>query len=333
MCGVLCGPFCSPVLTLHVVQELIRSTAGAELCASHSKTDPKPHECAQAYDETYSGRVELSRSVRVGEPVQKSSLHWVVPYDVEDEAGNAAATVWRDVIVEEVDLIGVEAKIRKELLKRQEAEIQAAVDKALVEDRRKRGGGAGRKQSCPTCPKCDCSGSLDLTKCEAICSSRSETCAVNSESLFVRAWFALENVFPASIVPIILWCATAAFALLMLRWIATLVFNPQAYRRSYVANDERDRAMQNSVTYYSTDNNYSNGTNGAGLPPRSSLSVNPSLYGHGSPQPFSPPPRETPTGQSAVGADSYDSIYVQSPIITPSKQGNGIRQRSPYSSR
>ena len=63
----------------------------------------------------------------VGEPVQKSSIRWSVPYNVKDVAGSRAHTVWRDVVVEEVDLANVEA------------EIQKAIDQALTVDRRKRG--------------------------------------------------------------------------------------------------------------------------------------------------------------------------------------------------
>ena len=83
--------------------------------------------------------MDLSRHVVVGEPVQKSSIRWSVPYNVKDAAGNRAHTVWRDIFVEEVDLANVEARVRQEVLQTRKAEIQKAVDQALAEDRRKRG--------------------------------------------------------------------------------------------------------------------------------------------------------------------------------------------------
>ena len=62
-------------------------TAGAELCATHLNRNPDPSDCVQAHNVTYSGRVDLSKKVVVGEPIQKSNLPWSVPYDVKDELG------------------------------------------------------------------------------------------------------------------------------------------------------------------------------------------------------------------------------------------------------
>ena len=67
--------------------------------------------------------MDLSRHVVVGEPVQKSSIRWSVPYNVKDAAGNRAHTVWRDVVVEEVDLANVEARVRQEVLQTRKAEL------------------------------------------------------------------------------------------------------------------------------------------------------------------------------------------------------------------
>ena len=55
----------------------------------------------KAFDQTYKGKVDLSEHVVVGEPIKKGHLRWSVPYDVTDDAGNRATTVWRDVVVEE----------------------------------------------------------------------------------------------------------------------------------------------------------------------------------------------------------------------------------------
>jgi hypothetical protein len=153
-------------------------TEGAELCATHTNSAPKASDCAIAYDETYKGRVDLSRKVVVGKPVRKSPTRWSVPYDVKDEAGNAAVTVWRDIVVEEVDLADVEARIRKEVLHDKQREIDAAVSRALA----KTTGGGGRRtvaqgQTCPACPPCDCSGNAAPNggaspSCDEVCPSK-----------------------------------------------------------------------------------------------------------------------------------------------------------------
>jgi hypothetical protein len=304
---------------------------------------PNASDCVIAYDETYKGRVDLSREVTVGEPMKKSALRWSVPYNVKDEAGNAATTVWRDVVVEEVDLVDVEAKIREEVLQQQKAVVQKAVDRALDEDRRKRDrevvNARDRKPStaCPDCPKCVCSGKLDEAMCERVCEARITHCAIDNESFVVRAMLRLERIFPPSMVPIILSCAVVAITFLMLRWTLTLIFNPQAFRRGYYDDVERERAMLNAVVYHHAGNAGGDGFSAALPPPRASLSTG-NGNGYFSPQsnypvaPFGSPAGRDVLGQKPPG-DDFADIY-QSPsnsIITPSKRGDGVRRRSPYS--
>jgi hypothetical protein len=336
------------------LQELIRSTAGAELCATHSRPSPNASDCVQAYDHTYKGKVDLARDVTVGEPVQRSPLRWAVPYNVKDEAGNAAETVWRDVIVEEVDLSEVEAKIRGEVLQEQDIEIRKAVAKALEEDRKKRAaadatGSRGRRQpapstkTCPECPKCDCSGDakFDATSCAAICETMIETCSFNDQSFVLRAMLWLEGYFPPSLIPVMLLCLLGTGFFLIVRSILTLVFNPAAYRRGYYydGDDRRERAMQDSVTYYRSDNGNGMPNSMASPPPRASLSI-------GVAETFFTPPN---VGISAGGSfasplmanggaqqprdDLADSIYEFQPLITPSKRGDGVGKRSPHNLR
>jgi hypothetical protein len=277
--------------------------------------------------------VDLSRAVIVGVPVKKSILRWSVPYDVTDAAGNAATTVWRDIVVEEVDLLSVEAKIREEILHQKNAEIQKAVDKALSDDRKSRERGAvnarDRKSpvSCPDCPKCDSSGKMNQMACQAVCDLRMKTCAIDKESLVVRILIWLERLFPPSMVPVVLTCTAVMIAFLILRWILTLLFNPQAYHRSYYDDIERERALMNAVVYHrgAAVNGLNSTIHGSTIPTEN-------INGHFSPQ------SKNPVTQSASSMNSHNQLQgedftdiYQSPIITPSKRGDGVRRRSPYS--
>jgi len=342
--------YCAPPVGLSVLlvltnslrlQDLVKSTSGAELCATHLNRNPNHQDCVKAYDETYKGKVDLSQGVSVGEPVQKSQLHWAVPYDVKDAAGNAAATVWRNIVVEEVHLVDVETKIRKEMIQDRDAEIRKAVDKAVEEDRKKRGRATSRSRTeapsidCPKCPKCDCSDAFDPSLCDSVCQAKIESCAINEYSLVIRFMLWLEDMFPPSLVPLIIVCLAGTFMLLMLRFVLTLLFNPQAYSRGdyYFTSEDRERQMQEAVTYY-------NGNNAASrydsaLPPRASLSVGgeDSFFtpraGMG-PGSFASPPVNGSGRAQRPRVDPND-IYEYSPIITPSRRGDGVRRRSPYS--
>lgn len=332
------------------LQDLIRTTAGAELCASHLNPMPNASDCAMAYDETYKGPVDLSQQVTVGEPIKKAALRWSVPYNVKDAAGNAAATVWRDVVVEEVELGDMEAKIREEMQQQQKSIIQKAVDKAVEEDRRKRERAVSshdRKASiktvtCPDCPKCDCldNSKLDEATCNANCDARIKQCAIGDKSYVIRAMLWLERMLPLSMVPIVLACAVTAVCFLMLRWTLTLIINPQAFRRGYYDDVERERAMLNAVVYHHPEGAFArNGLSAAAMPPppQASLSTqngyfSPHLNNNDYPlvAPFRSPVER---GQTTPMGEDYVDIY-QSPsnnsIITPSKAGDGVRRRSPY---
>ena len=132
------------------------------MCATFNSTNPDPTECVYAYDLTETGRVDLSPNVTIGDPVQISSLRWSVPYNVNDEAGNAAETVWRDIIVEEMN----QNSIRNEILAQQEAVVNKAIEKAVAEERKRLEHQAttctsnklaenqqSTAASCPECPK------------------------------------------------------------------------------------------------------------------------------------------------------------------------------------
>lgn len=240
---------------------MIRKTAGAELCATHQNAKPSAADCVRAYDETYKGRINLSQSVKVGDPVQKSALHWSVPYDVTDAAGNKAATVWRDVIVEEVDLEDVESKMRRDFAKEKEAAIRKAVDQALAEERNNQVNARNRRANqpkCPECPKCNCTekgGGLDEATCLSLCQAKMESCAVDEHSWIIRAMLWLEGYIPVFLVPVMLGVSGLFVVLLFVRFIISFFVEQQTFRPTYETNPEH---FQNSITVYHTPNGNTN---------------------------------------------------------------------------
>lgn len=255
----------SVFVSLVLQQEMIAKTAGAELCATHEHSKPMPSDCVRAYDETYKGRVNLSKDVKVGEPVKKSALHWSVPYDVSDAAGNKAATVWREVIVEEVELESVSSSMRREFEKEKEAAIRKAVDAALAEERTKATSRSSRRQpqKCPDCPKCTCAehggGGLDEAACNAICDARKQSCAVDERSWIVRILVWLEGLVPTSLAPVVLLVFAAFSTLLFARFIASFLVEQPSYRPPYDTNPEY---LQGHVTVYRSPTNGNSSMNG-----------------------------------------------------------------------
>lgn len=346
---------------------MIVKTAGAELCATHQHKKPSPSDCVRAYDETYKGRVDLSKKVVIGEPVQKSSLHWSVPYDVSDAAGNKAATVWRDVIVEEVELEDVSSKMRREFEKEKEAAIRKAVDAALVEERSKTSSRTSRQQKCPDCPKCICpdnGGGLDESACNAICESRKQSCAVDEHSWIIRIMLWLESFLPTPLVPVVLAVFGTFGALLFARFIVSFFVEQRSYQPLYDTNPEH---LQSHVTNHSlalvhrpetgsaTTGNFGGspgysssrgvafgspppssgatfgGMNGSG-PPRSSMSLGIRQANSGGLfSPMQAGAQSYTSTPAAARASAITDIYENSPLISPDRRGDGVRRRSPFS--
>lgn len=319
-------------------QTLIGKTSGAELCATHSNPMPRASECVEAHDLTFKGRVDLTRDVVVGDPVQKGPLQWAVPYNVKDLAGNAAVTVWRDVIVEEVNLKDLEASIRKEMLQQQKAETQRAVDRALAEDRKKRKDSAPIRTSptegCPQCPPCKCTGTDgDEAQCQATCPAQTHLYPASQESAVVQLLLIAESFFPPSVIPPLLIVVGILVGLFVIRILYSLLFGFSSNRTGYFDHEERERKLQESVMYYDSDDGPAN--SGAMLPPRSSLStenggfLTPSATGYS--------PRGSTTGisgqRSPPGGDINGSYRTS--IITPKKKiaGDGSLSYSPYGPR
>lgn len=224
-----------------------------------------------AYDQTHKGKIDLAKHVRVGDPVQKDTFHWRVPYDVSDAAGNAANTVWRDVIVEEIDSTDAGAKLRGDIVQETEAAIQAAVKKAVAdterrmeadfklrlqiaieEDRGNQGQPPSSFLECPACPSCDCPTakvSNREPRAEIQCTVPSKpdiTCySVNTDHPLVKVldyvpeYFSLETILATFLISI------SIFVLFVVRWIVSMIV--PSSEKTYIASDERERRLLDSV--------------------------------------------------------------------------------------
>jgi hypothetical protein len=342
------------------IRRMIEATGAAELCATHDHPRPSPSDCVVAVDHTYKGDVDLSNRVTVGELVHKSHLHWIVPYDVQDDAGNKATTIYRDIVVSEVDLASVERKIRAEVTREQQQKIQRTIDQAVREEKKKwerdnraanrsrRPGTGGSADTCPACPPCDCPGTApaNAASCHAYCSNLSASCKLSDENLVYALLFWLDDVFPAWLAPMVILTCLATGSFLLLRWMLSLIFNPRAYTNydygNYgAASDEMlltHPASQQPVSIRST----SVADAPSELrPPTASISntigngsfLSPGSY-LGTPLPRNNQNLEyapTPGSNRRDEGGAFDDVVYQSPsIIVPSQNGKGAHSLSPY---
>ena len=237
-------------------KKMIENTAGAELCATHTNKNPDSSDCIRSTDHTYLGAVDLSSKVTVGNPVQISQLHWKVPYNVKDKAGNAAETVWREIIVEEVDIDELESKIRDGVLADKDIEIKKAVHEAL-ENERKLSLTQNKKNSsssCPSCPSCEKGSGISMIECQTICDER-RTCPGAPRELYTAGYNYFTS-FPEEIHVTNLLYAVVGFVL----FLGLMVFiqrvqvelnlnKGQMYYHS-PEDEQREQEMLNSVTYF-----------------------------------------------------------------------------------
>lgn len=331
------------------IREMIRATAGAELCATLGYPHPSPSDCVHAVDHTYKGDVDLSDHVMIGEPVAKSPMHWVVPYDVTDAAGNKAATVYRDIMVQEVNLNDMEKKIREEVTKEQQQKTKRAIDAAVLQERkrwerentnRNRRSSSGGSNGCVPCPPCDCKEmALDGAACNAYCTNMSESCKLRDDNFVYRLIFLLEGIFPPNIVAICL-ASIAAFGLYVLSMVFNSLLNSKTPVSAQGRNfDERDQYLNLSPTAGANGTNGVAG-NGAAHPttPRAPFSTN------GDRPFFAPSERSNRVNGSTNGSNLFSpgtpgsarhygepmgGTFESPPLITPSKKGD--RRRTPYS--
>uniref|UniRef100_A0A7S1ZAU1 EGF-like domain-containing protein n=2 Tax=Ditylum brightwellii TaxID=49249 RepID=A0A7S1ZAU1_9STRA len=267
------------------IKSMIKSSRGAELCATHTQPNPRPADCVRATDHTYKGPVNLSSRVTVGEPEQKGVLEWRVPYTVSDDAGNDAKTVWRNVAVEEVCLSDLERKIRDGVLADKEREINEAVKKALHLERKKvkatesalLAGTASSKQqqkACPKCQQCVCDNKqkgLTTQECDAICDKRimaeaTTTCPSASSSASTSgsnvnkgAGPSAQNSFSFSdllhtpgMIALFLLAVMGVIFMISAARVALSGFNFGDSYRYTQEEEERERTMMNAVRYYNS---------------------------------------------------------------------------------
>ena len=335
---------------------MIDITAGAELCATHANRNPNSSDCIRSTDHTYLGKVDLSSKVSVGTPVQTSELRWKVPYNVKDEAGNAAKTVWREIVVEEVDINELERKLRSDILADKEIAIKTAVEEALEKERKLLSSTATKEKktpTCPSCPSCEVGSGISVEECTMICDERiktmGSTCSVPQSELYTYNYFAK---FPDGF-PIMNWmyavCGVIIIFLLLGPIQNVLVGRGQMYYHS-PEDEQREREMLNSVTYFRSPENIRstgqtmNGSNqyprttsvpGQGRsgrsPPRVSLSVGTvnGFDGSNNGRFFSPSQQEGNEGRGNPEVSGEDSIYQHmSPI--PARSGRYNENPTPY---
>ena len=347
---------------------MIKNTAGAELCATHTKRNPRPQDCVRAYDETFRGRVDLTSRVKVGNPIKKSDFEWKVAYDVMDSAGNVADTVWREIIVEEVDFLDMEKLIREEVLADREIEIQDAVRKALESERKKplkrqpnESRRAGR-ESCPTCPACKCnnnSAKLTLKECESICKEKeSQTCTNtdvtiqnvdNKNTVTVHPFIRdvldyLEHVTSPEVASLIFFIGVLFIFLLFIRMLGSSMSQSDVNYYFTKEDEEREQEMMNSVQYHRSPETFvrPQGAPGTG-PPKASISSNlenttsdvrGGAVGGGifSPQENRVYGEEKDKTFASQGGQS-DSIYRTMSPITPTNSADSQGRRISYNLR
>jgi hypothetical protein len=305
---------------------MIKATDGAELCATHSQRNPHPSSCAIATDHTYLGNQDLSAKVTVGNPVKVSESEWKVPYNVIDEAGNAADTVWRRVIVEEVNLDVLEEKIRKDVLSDKQKAIDDAVRAAIEKERQQAVAMSSRgQQACPKCPSCECAQSdmadtLSFKECEKHCKHMQHdtegTCTSEEGRLYhghqtfmhslLDGFINLTSgVLSPTFAGIVMIGSFIALGVFMFQRVITATsqgwqyFNPE--------DERREREMQNQVTYFKGSMQSPPNLNSplAYATPVNSASYRASVASPG----FSPPPR---TSLSASRGTQSNEIFSPS---------------------
>ena len=361
------------------IREMIKQTAGAELCATHARPNPSAADCVRASDHTFRGVVDLSDRVTIGEPAKKGDGTWRIPYDVTDDAGNKARTVYRTIRVEEIDLNDVERRLRDEILADKQREIDRAVSIAVEKERRKQPVPAGDgSKKCPPCPDSNCpktKNGLSDAQCQAKCDERMQreggTCASGDERAlpkenlhpFLGGIIAtLETMLsPAILLGIFLISFLSLILIFLQRFIQALA-NPQGPMYYTKEDEERERAMLNSVSYYRSPGGApmasagrsaggapmaSAGgvarTPGSGIPSRSMLSG--AAVGNGV---FSPPenrmyrqrevfsPQQQQHEQQQANVNGGGSIYNTMSPITPSRSNGsaiGAPGGTPYNLR
>ena len=265
---------------------MIKDTAGAELCASHAFKNPEPADCVRATDHTYEGIVDLTSQVKVGEPVQDSPFEWKIPYNVADKAGNTAITVWRTVIVEEVNLIDVESQIREEIV----AENKKALSDALEREkhlkellRKERALQASKKKGDNLVKQMKTEKEIREELMKELSQMETKTCSISSTKKekdapnFQRDWssrivYFVSDIFSVNSLFTIAGCTLAAIFFIILRIIVRSTMSSRGEWYYLTPEDEKkEKEMLDAVTYYRSPEHRSRMVNGTNQPPSSSM--------------------------------------------------------------
>ena len=329
---------------------MIQATSGAELCATATSNTVRPTDCVRAVDHTHDGVVDLTSRVIVGDPVANPDdpLRWKVPYDVTDDAGNKAATVWRAVVVEEVDINQLAQTGPKDRGERRR-DVDRAVAAALAEER-KRSKSHSEPRECPPCRASECtekerrvgSGTMSAAECNAACERKmnkaastvpaNEAFCATSELKRLPAGLELvqdslvfleERLGPSVTVLCLAGCALAGLYALLCAITALFCVSRGPYVRDYYHTHEDielERRMKQNVTYLRSPTAASPGTAPPSTAPasqRSRPSPAASLGMHGGGIFSSSGTNTTAPSPSFTSSNATDSVY--SPI-TPSRQ-------------
>lgn len=200
-----------------------------------------------------------------------------MPYNVVDAAGNKAQTVWRDVIVEEVDLHEFEKKTRASVLEHRRDEVEHAVQKAVAEERRRTAvSGSKNSGACPKCEVCNCSnrgsGNSASGLSDAECEKRvaaalvsadggsEKTCTFGSISTLSRhPWILMvldwadELIGPDAAIMLLVGFVVPVMLYILWRIIYAFFFSNGSDVRTYyhsIEDEEREKRMAQNVTYY-----------------------------------------------------------------------------------
>lgn len=247
------------------LKALIKASKGIELCLSPeiytTSRSPSNIVCATAFDVTYSGDVDLTDRIVVGDPIAVIDREntWKVPYDVVDDAGNRAETVFRFIEIEELSFQEFEQRIYEE----QEFEIQrriSTIQSELEEYRSSQALTVSRrheletKTECPQCPDCSKVG-CEPFDCDHICGdgsvNSSQECRNTKEnlhSLFLQSLKEFIELIPSFAYSV---ACVAIFFMVIVILSRILHYFGSSRSRGVVIDENRERTMKDSITYYS----------------------------------------------------------------------------------
>ena len=270
-----------------------------------------------------------------------------------DDASNKAKTIWRDIIVEEVDIDDFERMSMDE----------RSVNVASTNERRRNE--LPPQCVCLPCDPCNCNsnGSDDMltpSACTAICNEKvavaqkarisKNTCTSNENrapdhEIIQHFLLFLEGLMgTSSMMLVLLGCFIATVAYILQRVIGALFISTGQQTRTYYhtnEDNEREREMMRNVSYFRSPTPSSNGTSqspGSGSasgprpPPTGSI-----LQESSSTTNFTPLQEQGRTSSSPFHSNSgVDNIYQSASPITPLRHGHpspgSQGAKSPYES-